>query len=251
MGAALIAAAAAALVVGGTVFWILCSAVALLMAAEWSDLCQAPRPRKRLVQFSLAVPLAILCPFAAGPGFFALGLLIGAAFFVVIVTQRPWLALGVVYAGLPVLALLAIRSGADGLMLALWTMALVWMTDIGAYFAGRSIGGAKLMPAISPNKTWSGLIGGMTAAAIFGVVMHYAAGLPPRLAIASPLLAVIAQAGDLFESWLKRRAGVKDSGTLLPGHGGVLDRIDGLVPVAPVAALLVVVVPNLYVLLRW
>ena len=251
VGLALVAVAAIALLVGGAVFWALCCIGALLMMAEWSDLFAVPPRTKRLAQFSLAVPLAIMCPFAAGPGFFALGLLIGAAFFIVIVSQRPPLALGTIYAGLPVLSLLLIRHQHDGLVYALWAMALVWVTDIGAYFAGRAIGGPRLAPAISPNKTWAGLIGGIGLAAAFGLAMHYAYGLALRLTLASPLLAVVAQAGDLYESWLKRRAGVKDSGTLLPGHGGVLDRIDGLVPVAPVAAALVVVVPKLYPLFGW
>jgi phosphatidate cytidylyltransferase len=251
VGIALIAVAAATLLVGGIPFWVLTCIVSLLMMAEWSDLFAVSPARKRLAQFTLVVPLAIMCPWAAGPGFFALGLLIGAAFFIVIVTQRPPLALGMLYCGLPVLSLLLIRRQEEGLVYAFWTMALVWVTDIGAYFAGRAIGGPKLAPAISPNKTWAGLIGGMVLAAVFGIVMHFAYGLALRLTLASPLLAVVAQAGDLYESWLKRRAGVKDSGNILPGHGGVLDRIDGLVPVAPVAAALVVVVPKLYPLIGW
>jgi phosphatidate cytidylyltransferase len=251
VGIVLVAVAAVALLVGGFVFWVLCSIVALLMMAEWSDLFGVTPRNKRLAQFSLTVPLAIMCPLAAGPGFFALGLLVGAAFFIIIVTQRPPLAMGTIYAGLPVLSLLLIRHQQEGLIYAFWTMALVWVTDIGAYFAGRAIGGAKLAPAISPNKTWAGLIGGMVLAALFGIVMHFAYGLALRLTLASPLLAIVAQMGDLYESWLKRRAGVKDSGNILPGHGGVLDRIDGLVPVAPVAAALVVVVPKLYPLIGW
>ncbi len=128
---------------------------------------------------------------------------------------------------------------------------MVWMCDIGAYFAGKFIGGAKLAPVISPNKTWAGLIGGLILASLFGAFMHWQYGLAMRLTLATPLLALLAQGGDLFESWLKRRAGIKDSGTIFPGHGGVLDRLDGLVPVAPVAAFLVVVVPKLYGLLPW
>lgn len=251
VGIALVAVAAIALLVGGFVFWAVTCVVALLMMAEWSDLFAASPKAKRLAQFALVVPLAILCPLAAGPGFFALGLLVGAAFFIVIITQRPQLAAGAIYCGLPVLSLLLIRHQQDGLLYAFWAMALVWVTDIGAYFSGRAIGGAKLAPAISPNKTWAGLIGGMVLAALFGILMHFAYGLALRLTLASPLLAVLAQAGDLYESWLKRRAGVKDSGNILPGHGGVLDRIDGLVPVAPVAAVLVVVAPKLYPLIGW
>ena len=241
-GVALIAIAAVALVLGGMAFWLLAAVLALFMMAEWADLAKVPPKTKRLAQYALFVPIAILSPLAAGPDYFALGLLIGAAFFIVIVTRLPVLALGTLYCGLPVFALLLIRETPhNGIVFAFWTLALVWVTDIGAYFAGRAIGGPKLAPAISPNKTWAGLIGGVVAAALLGAAMHQAYGLPLRLTLASPFLAVVAQAGDLFESWLKRRAGVKDSGNILPGHGGVLDRLDGLVPVAPIAAVLVLV----------
>ena len=170
-----------------------------------------------------------------------MGLIFGAAIFVAIVTRKARLGFGIAYVAFPAIALLFLREQPNGLLLALWTLATVWVTDIGAYFAGRAIGGPKLAPAISPNKTWAGLIGGVVAAALLGAAMHQAYGLPLRLTLASPFLAVVAQAGDLFESWLKRRAGVKDSGNILPGHGGVLDRLDGLVPVAPIAAVLVLV----------
>jgi phosphatidate cytidylyltransferase len=119
-------------------------------------------------------------------------------------------------------------------------MGLVWATDIFAYFAGRSIGGPKIWPAVSPNKTWAGLLGGMAAAALFSVVFAGVGNWSQSaitMALVGALLAVVAQAGDFLESWLKRRAGVKDSGTLLRGHGGVMDRVDGLVPVCVVVAL--------------
>lgn len=245
VGVAMIAVALLALIAGGIVFWLLCVVLALLMMAEWADLDGVAMPRKRLAQFALSVPLSIMAPIAAGPDFFALGLIAAAGFFVVIVTRRPSLALGAVYVGLPVLALLLIRRQQEGIVFTLWALALVWLCDIGAYFAGRTIGGPKLAPAISPNKTWAGLIGGVATASAFGAAMHLGYGLPWRLTLATPLLAVLAQAGDFYESWLKRRAGVKDSGHILPGHGGILDRLDGLVPVAPVAALLVVL-PRFY-----
>ena len=160
--------------------------------------------------------------------------------FIAIISRRPSLGKGVVYCGLPVLALVFLRRQDDGLLFAFWALALVWATDIGAFFAGRSIGGPKLAPRLSPNKTWAGLIGGVIAAGGLGLILHVRFGLPLHMTISTPLLAVLAQGGDLYESWLKRQAGVKDSGNILPGHGGVLDRLDGLVPVAPVAALLVV-----------
>jgi len=148
-------------------------------------------------------------------------------------------ALGVGYIGTAAIALLFLREQPQGFLLALWTLVIVWATDIGAYFAGRRIGGAKLAPSISPNKTWAGLVGGMLAAAIVGGLIAYAAQLPAMaLWLAAPL-AVVAQLGDLLESGMKRRAGVKDSGKILPGHGGLLDRIDGMLPVAIVVAALV------------
>jgi len=144
------------------------------------------------------------------------------------------------YIVVPVMALLFLRGQSpnlQGLLLTFWALGLVWATDIGAYFAGRSIGGPKLAPRISPSKTWSGLGGGVLAALMVGFLLYRFADLPIQLAAASGLLAVAAQLGDLLESWMKRRAGVKDSGTLLPGHGGVMDRLDGVVAAAPLAAI--------------
>jgi phosphatidate cytidylyltransferase len=135
--------------------------------------------------------------------------------------------------------------------LVFWVMIVTWSTDIGAFFAGKGIGGPKLAPSISPAKTWAGLIGGAIAAALLGYLAAQYLGFDAvpqidpeagELLTQSPLygaffwlgapMAVVAQAGDLYESWVKRRCGVKDSGTILPGHGGVLDRCDGLIAVA-------------------
>lgn len=146
-----------------------------------------------------------------------------------------WYLGGFVYALLPALALLWIRERA-GLNLLVWAFIVTWATDIGAYFAGRSFGKHKLAPAISPNKTVEGLVGGIAAAAILGGGWALANGLPMPLLALAPVLAIAAQGGDLFESSMKRRAGVKDSGNWLPGHGGALDRLDGLVPVAVLTA---------------
>jgi len=148
-----------------------------------------------------------------------------------------WYAGGFVYALLPALALLWIRERDEhGLYLLIWTFIVTWSTDIGAYFAGRSVGKRKLAPSISPNKTVEGLYGGIAAATLFGGAWTLATDLGRPLLALAPVLAVAAQAGDLFESGMKRRAGVKDSGAWLPGHGGVLDRLDGLVPVAVLTA---------------
>jgi phosphatidate cytidylyltransferase len=155
-----------------------------------------------------------------------------------------WKLFGFVYCLLPAISLLWIRERAEfqgigsGFDLLIWVFLVVWSTDIGAYVAGRAIGGPKLAPSISPNKTIAGLVGGVLAATILAGLWVYAVGLPAALLSLAAPLAVSAQFGDLFESGLKRRAGVKDSGTWLPGHGGLLDRLDGLVPVAVLTALL-------------
>jgi phosphatidate cytidylyltransferase len=125
---------------------------------------------------------------------------------------------------------------AHGLYLLLWAFIVTWSTDIGAYFAGRSFGKRKLAPSISPAKTVEGLYGGIAAATVLGGAWVLAIGLGKPLLVLAPLFAAAAQGGDLFESWMKRSAGVKDSGAWLPGHGGVLDRLDGLVPVAVLTA---------------
>lgn len=148
-----------------------------------------------------------------------------------------WYASGFIYALVPALALLWIRErDAHGLYLLLWAFIVTWSTDIGAYFAGRRFGRRKLAPSISPGKTVEGLYGGIAAATILGGAWAMATGLGHALLALAPVLALAAQGGDLFESSMKRRAGVKDSGSWLPGHGGVLDRLDGLVPVAVLTA---------------
>ncbi|MCM8556752.1 phosphatidate cytidylyltransferase [Sphingomicrobium sediminis] len=147
-----------------------------------------------------------------------------------------WKIGGFFYCLIPALALLWVRDRSmDGFGLVMWVFIVTWATDIGGYAFGKTMGKNKLAPAISPNKTWEGLIGGMIAAAIFGGMWAWISTLPHILYMAAPFAAVAAQLGDLFESWMKRRAGLKDSGSLLPGHGGVFDRLDGFLVVATLA----------------
>lgn len=151
-----------------------------------------------------------------------------------------WAIGGFLYAALSALALLWIRERADngdGLWLVLWVFIVAWSVDIGAYFTGRAIGGPKLAPSISPGKTWAGFYGGIASATLLGAAWVLGTQLPLVLVLLAPLFGAAAQGGDLFESWMKRRAGVKDSGRLLPGHGGVFDRVDGLLPVAILTAI--------------
>ena len=235
----MILVAVAALWAGGMAFWLLASAAALLMLAEWAGLMRASRLRIGLALAALAFVLAIASPALEGVGEHALALLAALALAVAAIVRSPRLGAGLFYAGLPTFGLLFLRDQPHGLALTLWTLAIVWATDIGAYFSGRAIGGPKLAPALSPNKTWAGLGGGMAGALVVGAALAYGFGLPAPLLVLGAPLAVLAQIGDLFESWMKRKAGVKDSGRLLPGHGGALDRLDGVVPVAALMGLLV------------
>jgi phosphatidate cytidylyltransferase len=240
VGLILIIVAVAEIWLGGIAFWVLVTIAGLIMLSEFGGLLKVSGQDIRVALFAFCIPLGILSPLAAGPHFLSVGLIFGMAAAVYVVTRKAALGAGLVYVGLPVFALLWLRERPeDGLLLSFWALSLVWATDIGAFFAGRAIGGPKLAPAISPNKTWAGLGGGVLAALLCGWALHRWAGLPTGLALASAPLAVLAQAGDLFQSWMKRRAGVKDSGRLLPGHGGVLDRLDGLVTSVPIAALFV------------
>lgn len=240
VGMLLIAAAVLAEYFGGIFLWLLVVLMALGIMSEWAGLT-GRRDNRRLAMYALSVPLAIMSPWAAGPSFLALGLIMGAAMFVAVFDRSAKLAAGVFYAGLPALAIVYLRDIDQGILIVFWTLALVWATDIGAYFSGRAIGGPKLAPQFSPNKTWAGLIGGVILTAVVSYLLHLYWALPLYLALLSIPLAVLAQMGDLFESWLKRKAGAKDSGTIFPGHGGVMDRLDGLIPVAPVVALIMLI----------
>lgn len=237
-GVFLILIAGLELWLGGNALWVMATIVGLLMIGEWSGLTYGLEHR-RLAQYAMCVPLGLLSPIAAGPSEIVALAFLGVFLLLLLRTRNLWLASGTIYVGLPVAALLWLRGQEAGLLLAFWGLSLVWATDICAYFAGRSFGGPKVAPKISPNKTWAGLLGGMLGAFLLSWVLTSYANLPLYLALFSPILALIAQVGDFFESWLKRRAGVKDSGALIPGHGGVLDRLDGVVTALPVAAVLV------------
>ncbi|MBI5164122.1 MAG: phosphatidate cytidylyltransferase [Magnetospirillum sp.] len=223
---------------GDVAFAVLAAVAAAIMCWEWSTIVAkefsivqrlgavllAAAPLTLLVAPAVAVALVLVAAAVAG--------LAGGV-------HRTWLAGGVLYAGVPALALVWLRGDyAVGRETVFWLLLLVWATDIGAYASGRLIGGPKLLRAVSPNKTWAGLIGGMICAAAVGWGMALVLGSanPPMVGLGSGALAVVAQAGDLFESWIKRRFGVKDSSAIIPGHGGVLDRVDGLLAAAVAVA---------------
>jgi len=151
-----------------------------------------------------------------------------------------WGLEGALYSGLALYALLVLRSGAGGLIVTFFLLFVVWATDIFAYFTGRALGGPKLWQRVSPKKTWSGAIGGLIFATAFGAGVAYWAGanLIFVWALLAAGLSIVSQAGDLLESAIKRRFDVKDSSKLIPGHGGIMDRIDGLVAAAIFAVLI-------------
>ena len=239
IGIALAAIAIAVLWVGGAVLWALLTLVGVIALIEWAGLVKAHRARLGIGLIVLLVGMSYALPTLWGPDRSTLALLLIAAMLMALFPKAALTAVGVGYIGTAAIAILFLRAQPLGFALALWTLAIVWATDIGAYFAGRSIGGPKLAPVISPKKTWAGLIGGMVAATIVGGAIAHVGHLPTHTYWLAPLLAIAAQLGDLAESGMKRRIGVKDSGHILPGHGGLLDRIDGMLPVAILVAALV------------
>jgi phosphatidate cytidylyltransferase len=249
-GMVMAAIAVAAAYFGGWWLRALVAAAAAAMAIAWADTHRVPRRWAHVAAGAVAAALLVvteylypasqqLLEFDGGDlapnwqGFAALAVLavlIGAA------SRRVAMGWGVLYIALPSFALLSLAWVWE--VLVLWVFAITWATDIFAYFAGRAIGGPKLAPKISPNKTWAGLIGGMAGAGLLGWAVAYWFEMEWFFLWMGAPLGFIAQLSDLYESWEKRRAGVKDSGSLLPGHGGVLDRLDGLLGVAAATTLL-------------
>ncbi len=234
----------AAVYVGGWVFAIVVGMAVLIMVWEWNRLCGG----SGLGGSILAVaPIAAIGLALGGMPLFALGAtlaLAAVALVLALALERGllWVALGVVYLSVPVTALIWLREGlAEGRQVVVWMLAVVWATDIGAYVVGRAFGGRRLAPRISPKKTWAGAFGGTGLAALVGLGAAYAGpGLARGLGliVASLGLSLAAQVGDLAESAVKRHFRVKQSGALIPGHGGMLDRADGLLFAAPLAAAL-------------
>lgn len=224
---------------GGAAFRILSALIAGVVFLEWAMMTGGGRQMAHAA-VSGAGLAAVLAGMAYGmspwlvPAVLAASIVLSglsaAAF-----RAGSWFTWGVVYAGLFGIALAAVRgSGTPGLVAILFLFAVVWVTDVAAYFVGRRLGGPKLAPSISPGKTWSGAIGGTVFGTIAGVLVAAAAGLYetwPYIMLGLTL-SVISQAGDLLESAIKRRFGVKDSSNLIPGHGGVMDRVDGLAAAA-------------------
>ncbi|MFO1155126.1 MAG: phosphatidate cytidylyltransferase [Rhodospirillales bacterium] len=227
--------------IGAPAFPLLVTAALAILAWEWSRLSDAtpPRPAGVVLIAGLVAAAGVDTGYGLWPG---VGLLVVTGVVIYFLDRRPWLAMGSLYLGLPGLLLLELRADADcGRITLFWLLAIVWASDIGAFLAGKTLGGPKLAPSISPNKTWSGFVGGLAAAALAGgAVASLASGWAAwRLALVAAGVGLATQAGDLAESWMKRRFGVKDTGGLIPGHGGLLDRVDGLLAATLVTALIV------------
>lgn len=245
----LVLGALGAVLIGGIGFRLSILAVAVLMAVEWGALIGREEQRTR-AQWLVVVPVvaAIGVSFAMGPGIgIAVGLAGGLLSAVVAssrgIAKAGWMITAVLSTMVTGVALIWLRElPGTGFAIVAWMLATVAATDVGAYFVGRSVGGPKLWPSISPGKTWSGAVGGVCAA---GAVALVTLLLVPgaRAEVLFPmtiLLSVVGQGGDLMESALKRNFKVKDSGGLIPGHGGVLDRVDAQMTVIPLVALVVV-----------
>jgi phosphatidate cytidylyltransferase len=224
---------------GGLPFRALAALVGLLVYWEWQNITGYDKYGLLELAAPGAVAAAMVLVILNFSNWESLIPAIFAALFSVAACVRRnipyWFPFGVPYAIVPVLAITSLRGdSASGLWAIILLFSVVWATDIFAYFAGRAFGGPKLAPAISPNKTWSGALGGAAAGILAGVAVAMWRGEANLIfyALTSLALTVAAQCGDLFESHVKRRFGVKDSGTIIPGHGGVMDRVDGLVAAA-------------------
>jgi len=225
---------------GGWPFAVLLAAIAVLVWREWVVMSGiAPSvPALALGGAAILTAMAALASGAAPAGLVAL--ILGLAAVALVAQPRCWALSGLLYAAVAGLAPLLLRGDPQiGLAAIFWLIAVVWATDIAAYFCGRLLGGPRLWPRVSPNKTWSGAIGGALFGTLAGVLVARAFGIEATLGLAlvSLVASAVSQGGDLFESAMKRHFHVKDSGALIPGHGGLMDRLDGLIAAAAFAVL--------------
>lgn len=251
-GIVLGAAVIAALIQGGWAFAAVWLVAGIAGYGEWIVMSRV-EPREVLIALGAATLAAMVLALQQGaPALASFAVLaLGAAACATVARTgagRARALIGLLCAGVIASVPTALRDDATlALIGPIWMFAVVWATDITAYFVGRRLGGPKLMRRVSPNKTWSGALGGLVGAVVAGTLVAVGADLMgltlprgaslPVVAGTSALASVLSQAGDLFESWLKRRHGVKDSSRIIPGHGGVMDRLDGFFAVAVLAGL--------------
>jgi phosphatidate cytidylyltransferase len=195
----------------------------------------------RIASAAILAPLALLMAYVGGLPFAIFWGVAAAAVlweWVRLVEGQLWIAVGIVYAALMVIAPVVLRADAAlGFIAVVFLFAVVWSTDILGYFAGRAFGGPKLMPAVSPKKTWSGAIAGAAGAVVVaGLLAGWLGFDPVPIGGVALALSIFSQGGDLLESWIKRRFGAKDASHIIPGHGGVMDRLDGFWAAALIAA---------------
>jgi len=243
--AVLVPVALAFAYLGGWPFLILCAFCAGGILWEWARLVAGGPDARILGPGWVALLAALALTGTNRPGFAITAVLIGAVFAgLAEATKSPvrpgWAAGGVIYAGVAFLGPALLRRDVElGLPAFLFLCVTVWMTDIVAYLVGRGVGGPLLWPQVSPKKTWSGALGGLAGGIVGGTLVAYASGVGGLgAAIVALGLSALSQAGDLFESAVKRRFGAKDTGRLIPGHGGLMDRLDSFV-VAALAAVLI------------
>lgn len=239
----------APVVFGGWSFTLLLAIAGFLMAREWAGLIAAPQSEGNVLGAATVALLGyglFVSPLEAVALLWVAALAMAAFCFAQGRRLGPVVG-GLFYVALPLLAAQFLRQEALGMFLIGYILISVWAVDIFAMFAGKIIGGPKLAPVISPKKTWAGLIGGMVGAALAGIlsfltIVGYGRGemQAETILIIAPLLAICAQAADLFESAIKRRFNIKDSGAIIPGHGGLLDRVDGLIGVLIIAFIIAV-----------
>ncbi len=224
--------------IGGQTFVLLWAVAAFFILKEFTSICgKSISLSHKMVSF--AALFLIIAAWLIGDRQTAFVLFVSGfavlAIWQFIFSRSIWAACGLAYATLPFFAMSDLRSdNYNGLIVILLVYACVWGADVFAYFSGRTIGGPKLAPRISPNKTWSGFIGSLFGALLLSYLVNIVAGFETVFVffIIILLAAVVSQLGDLMESSIKRKFDVKDSGTIIPGHGGVLDRTDGLIVAA-------------------
>jgi len=234
----LLGIAIGAALLGGAMAGAVAGIFAFVVLHEWTGITGGVRARA--VPFGIAVAVAGLLT-GLGAIVPALLLVLAAVIVAAVHTRTIWLPAGVVYAAVLAVSLVMIRVAPElGFEALIFVLAVVWATDSGAFFAGRTIGGPKLAPRISPKKTWAGALGGLLAALFAGVAACWLVNVSISLELIAVALSlsIVSQVGDLFESWVKRRFDAKDSGSIIPGHGGVMDRVDGLTFAAAAAVVI-------------